>query len=172
MPSAISDDIEVLRAHHDISAFTCGKSALDAWLRTRALRNQETGDSRTFVASAGGRVVGFYALTAAAAARVSLPGNLRRNAPDPVSLMLLGQLAGATSHSGRGLGRRLLRDALLRVANVSQHTGFRALAAHPLDDNAVTFFQKFGFTLVPDTQPQLMALPLHRLLAALEVSRR
>lgn len=172
MPDTISDNIQALRASHEISQFFCGKPALDTWLRTRALRNQETGDSRTFVASESGRVVGFYALTIASAPRVGLPGNLRRNAPDPVSLMLLGQLAVATNHRGRGLGRRLLQDALLRVANLSRHAGFRALAAHPLDADAETFYRKFGFTSVPDTQPQLMVLPLHRLLAAVEASRQ
>lgn len=175
MPETISDEIdpiiEPLQARHDTSTFSCGRPALDAWLRTRALRNQDTGDSRTFVLAETDRVIGFYAPTTASAPRVGLPGPLRRNAPDPVSLMLLGQLAVDANHAGRGLGRALLRDAMLRVVHLSQHVGFRALAAHPLDSDAERFYRPFGFTVVPDTQPALMVLPLQRLLAAIQASR-
>jgi predicted N-acetyltransferase YhbS len=144
---------------------------LDNWLCTRALRNQDTGDSRTFVLAENGLVVGFYALTTASAARVGLPGALRRNAPDPVPLMLLGQLAVTMSHAGKGLGRRLLQDALRRVAAASRSVGFRALATHPIDDSAEAFYRRFGFTAVPDSQPRLMVLPLQRLVVALAAVR-
>ena len=86
--------------------------------------------------------------------------------------MLLGQLAVDASHTGRGLGRLLLRDAILRVANLAQHVGFRALATHPLDDNAEKFYRRFGFTIVPDARPALMILPTQRLLTAVEASRQ
>lgn len=164
-------EIETLSASHDLSSFSCGKPSLDRWLRARALPNQDTGDSRTFVVLDAGRVVGFYALTTASAARTGLPGALRRNAPDPVPLMLLGQLAVATSHRGQGIGARLLRDALVRVAAAARLAGFRALATHPIDDEAEAFYARFGFAPVPDSQPRLMVLPLPRLLAALEAAR-
>lgn len=172
MVEFISAEISPLLPAHNLSSFSCGKPALDAWLQSRALRNQETGDSRTFVLCEGERVVAFYALTTASAVRVSLPGPLRRNAPDPVPLMLLGQLAVATSHRGQGLGSRLLRDALIRVAATSRHVGFRALATHPIDPEASRFYARFGFTEVPGSQPRLMVLPLLRLLAVMDAANR
>ena len=161
-----------LTAEDDVTSFSCGKPALDSWLRSRAHRNQETGDSRTFVLSENGHVTAYDALSAASVARITLHGSLRRNAPDPVPLLLLGQLAVATTHRGMGLGSRLLRDALIRAATVSRHVGFRAFATHPIDDEAQAFYQRFGFTLVPDSQPRLMVMPIQRLLAALEAANR
>src|ERR1700728_1206355 len=99
MADEIPGEIIPLHIQHDISTFSCGKPILDGWLRTRALRNHETGDSRTYVLAESDRVIGFYALSTAAAARVGLPGALRRNAPDPVPLMLLGQLAVDAEHA-------------------------------------------------------------------------
>ena len=122
--------------------------------------------------SENGHVVAYYALSAASVARVTLQGSLRRNAPDPVPLLLLGQLAVAITHRGMGLGSKLLRDALIRAATASRHVGFRALATHPIDDEAQTFYQRFGFTLVPDSHPRLMVMPIQRLLAALEAANR
>ena len=164
--------IEPLDPTHDTSSFHCGNPALDAWLRERALRNQETGDSRSFVVTQERRVVAYYALSTASAARVALPGSLRRNAPDPVSLLLLGQLAVDRSHQGKGLGSELLRDACMRTLAVLRHAGFRALATHPIDDNAARFYARFGFTAVPASQPPLMVLSVRHLASALAASRR
>jgi len=163
--------IEPLLAVHETSSFSCGKPPLDAWLRIRALRNQESGDWRTFVVLESGRVIAFYALTTASVARTGLPGALRRNAPDPVPLMLLAQLAVDLGYRGKGLGRELLRDALMRLAAASRQIGFRAVATHPIDADAETFYRRFGFAAVPDSSPRLMVLPLQRLLAALAAGR-
>ncbi|MDR2212042.1 MAG: GNAT family N-acetyltransferase, partial [Pseudomonadales bacterium] len=53
---------EPLAAHHQLEAFSSGVDSLDQWLKQRALKNQETGASRTFVACAGQRVMAYYAL--------------------------------------------------------------------------------------------------------------
>jgi len=49
---------EHLTAAHDVSAFDSGVPDLDDWLRKRALANEDSGASRTYVVCAGGRVVG------------------------------------------------------------------------------------------------------------------
>jgi GNAT superfamily N-acetyltransferase len=159
--------IEPLTAEHDVTSFSCGNSALDGWLRLRALRNQITGDSRSFVQAENGRVVGFYALSTASAARVGLPGTPRRNAPDPVPLLPLGQLAVDRDCQGRGLGAGLLHDASRRAAGALRHVGFRAMATHPIDDRAAAFYCRYGWVPIPHSRPPLMVLPVQLLLAAL-----
>ncbi len=171
MGPAFPVSIQALLQIHQISSFSCGKPPLDSWLRTRALSNQETGDSRTFVALRDGLVLGFYALTTASAARLGLPGALRRNAPDPVPLMLLAQLAVDLNYRGLGFGRTLLRDALTRIAGVAPQIGFRAVATHPIDAEAEAFYAHYGFAAVPDSTPRLMVLPRHQLLAAAGTAR-
>src|SRR5260370_31460589 len=84
---------EHLTAAHDLSAFDSGVPDLDDWLRKRALANEETGASRTYVVCAGGRVVGYYALATGGVAQARAPGRVRRNMPDPVPVMILGRLA-------------------------------------------------------------------------------
>lgn len=158
---------EPLGPQHNLDPFTSGQPTLDSWLRGRARRNQETGDSRCFVVTDQGRVIGFYALSTAAAARVGLPGPLRRNAPDPVPLLLLGQLAIDRDWQGRGLGAALLRDACLRAAGALHHVGFRALAAHPIDAPAASFYRRYGWLDIPDSRPPLMVMPVRLLLAAI-----
>jgi len=169
-PRSVADPgIEPLRPDHDLDGFTSGVPALDGWLRGRALRNQTTGDSRTFVIAPNGRVVGYYALSTASAARVGLPGPMRRNAPDPVPLLLLGQLAVDIGRQGTGLGRQLLGDACLRSLSVFRQAGFRALATHPIGEAAARFYGKYGFAPVPDSSPPLMLMAASLLAAAAPV---
>ena len=49
-------------------------------------------------------------------------------------------LAVDTQWQGQGLGRAMLRDALLRVAAISEEVGVRALLIHAADDTAREFY--------------------------------
>ena len=53
---------EKLSPEHDLSAFDCGEPVLDEWLRRRALQNEVSGASRTYVVCAGKRAVAYYTL--------------------------------------------------------------------------------------------------------------
>ena len=111
---------EHIEAHHDASTFDCGQPELDDWLRLRALSNEASGASRTYVICAEGRVVGYYALATGAVARAAATGKARRQMPDPIPVMIIGRLAVDTGYQGRGLGHGLLRDALLRTLQVAK----------------------------------------------------
>ncbi len=106
---------EPLADHHDIKTFTSGVESLDTWLKRRALKNQATWASRTFVACEGQRVAAYYALASSAVAVAETPGRFRRNMPDPIPVVVLGRLAVDQDFQGKGLGRTLVRDAGYRV---------------------------------------------------------
>ncbi len=140
---------EKLRPDHDLSSFDSGTPALDDWLRRRALSNQESGASRTYVIRAGGRVVGFYALAAGAVARAEATRRAGRNMPDPVPVMVIGRLAIDSSYQGRGLGRALLRDAVLRTMHAADIAGIRAVLVHAISEDAKRFYERYGFRPSP-----------------------
>lgn len=140
---------EPLRADHEAGAFSCGHPSLDLWLRKRALANHTSGASRTFVACAEGRVVGYYALAASAVAVEAASGRLRRNMPDPIPVVVLGRLAIDRAFQGRGLGRGLMRDAALRVASAADTIGIRGLLVHAMDESARAFYERLGFDPSP-----------------------
>lgn len=136
---------ESLNTDHDVSSFTCGEPSLDQWLLRRAMINQVAGASKTYVIAEDGKVVGYYCLATGAVAQVIATGRVKRNMPDPVPVMILGRLAVALSHRGRGLGMDLLRDAVLRTLQVADIVGCRALLVHALHEKAAGFYQAAGF---------------------------
>jgi len=152
---------EPLYSGHLIDAFDCGESVPDEWLRKRALGNQASGASRTFVvADPSGRVVGYYALAAGAVAHETATSAVRRNMPDPVPVLVLGRLAVDRQVQGMKLGAALLQDAVKRAVGVSADAGIRALLVHALSERAKQFYMHYGFqasTLHPMTL--MMRLP-------------
>ena len=150
---------EPLKPDHDLSRFASGRPALDDWLRERAAGNERSGASRTYVVADGARVVGYYALSTGAVDCRQAPGRVRRNMPDPIPVMLMGRLAVDRAWQGRGLGRALLKDAILRTLKAAEIAGMRALLVHALDEDAARFYRHNGF-LVSPIDPLVLMLPL------------
>lgn len=150
-----------LMAEHRCESFACGESSLDDWLKRRALTNQTTGASRTFVVTdISGQVLAYYALAAGAVSHQESPGAIRRNMPDPVPVMVLARLAVDQRLQGQQVGVALLKDALQRAVSVAQNIGVRALLVHALNDRARQFYAHYGFVPSP-ANPMTLMLPLH-----------
>jgi len=147
---------EKLRPDHDLSEFECGEPSLDHWLRQRALQNEESGASRTYVVCAGQQVVGYYALAVGAVAHAEAPGRVRRNMPDPVPVMIIGRLAVHKDFQGRKIGPGLLRDAVLRTLQAANIAGVRAILVHAISEQARRFYEDCGFTASPMDPMTLM----------------
>lgn len=148
---------EPLTAVHDTTVFACGVDTLDHWLKQRALKNQTTGASRTFVACAENRVLAYYALASSAVAAESASGRLRRNMPDPIPVVVLGRLAVDRSLQHSGIGRALVRDACLRVIAAADAIGIRGMIVHALSESAQAFYERVGFDPSPLDPTTLMA---------------
>ncbi len=140
---------EKLKTHHSFKTFDSGKPVLDEWLQKRALRNEETGASRTYVVCIKKEVVGFYALAVGSIESIKATGKIKRNMPDPIPVMIIGRLAVDQKHQRDGIGRGLLRDAILRIIQAAEIAGIRAILVHALDDDAKTFYQRCGFRASP-----------------------
>ena len=147
---------EKLSPDHDISQFQSGEPPLDDWLRRRALQNEESGSSRTYVVCIGKRGVAYYALAPGAVAHIDSPGRIRRNMPDPVPVMVIGRLAVDQTVQGQAIGPALLRDAVLRTVQAAEIAGIRAILVHAISERAKRFYEKWGFIPSPVEPMTLM----------------
>ena len=151
---------EPLAASHRLDDFECSEAVLDDWLKRRALANQSSGASRTFVVTdEDGRVRGYYAMAAGAVSHQLATSGVRRNMPDPVPVMVLARLAVDRRTQGQYLGASLLQDAVNRAVAVSQNAGVRALLVHALHERARQFYEHYGFQPSP-THPMTLMLRL------------
>ena len=150
---------EPITASNHTESFACGIPVLNEWLRRRALKNEVSGASRTFVICQDRQVVGYYSLATGSVEHRDAPGKIRRNMPNPIPVMVLGRLAVDQQWQQTGLGRGMLKDTLLRSLSVSKHAGVRALLVHALSEDAKKFYAHSGFLESPlDTMTLMIAL--------------
>jgi GNAT superfamily N-acetyltransferase len=142
---------ELLTGAHDISGFDCGYEGLNRFLHRYALQNQRNQSARTYVALRGEtHVIGYYSLAAASAEYESVPARIAKGlAHHPIPLTLLARLAVSQAEQVTGIGAGLLKDALKRFLQAQSIIAARALLVHAKDEQAVEFYQHFGFTPSP-----------------------
>jgi len=147
-----------LSRDHDLARFDCGKTALNDWLTRSAWQNQQADAAKTYVASRGNRVVGYYSLVASSVRRSDAPERIARGlANHPIGVILLARLALDVAEKGQGLGKALLKDALVRTAQAAEIVCVRALLVDAIDDEARRFYMHFNF------EPSLVD-PMHLML--------
>jgi predicted N-acetyltransferase YhbS len=154
--------IEPFGKTHERAAFSCGKSSLDDFIRTRVSQYEKRRLGKTFVAVLQGqkRVVGYYTLAAGAVAFENMPIEAAHKLPKhPVPVILLARLAVDQSAQGKRLGEGLLLDALQRAMDLSKNLGAHAVEVDALDDSAGSFYAKYGFKPLLDN-PKHLYLPM------------
>lgn len=136
-----------IEATDNATDFDSGEESLDRYLADRALTNHLADLGRCYVCvdSDTDKVLGYYTLSAVAVEHADLPGKVRRNAPNPVPAVLMGRLAIDVKAQGSGLGRFLVRDAILSTLAAADRIGVRILLVHALHEQAATFYEKLGF---------------------------
>src|SRR5438552_14684103 len=101
---------------HDRTAFDCGAPALNLYLRNYALQNQKKGIVRNYVTTrADSKVVAaYYSLVYAAIDQKRFPAKLVKGLGKyDIPVMLLARLAVDHREQDKGLGKALLKDAIL-----------------------------------------------------------
>lgn len=158
---------EPLRDKHRLEGFECGEEALDTWLLRYARHAEAAGSARVFVATGDGEhVVGYYALAVGEIGAANATVRLLKGQPAerPIPVVILARLAVDRRHQGRGVGRSLLQDAMLRCATAAESVGVRALVVHAINEAARDWYLRFGFEASPTD-------PLHLILLVKDLKR-
>lgn len=138
---------QLLAAEHLVAGFDCAQHELNGWLARRALANQQTGTTRTWVVTETGsrEVVALYASCTGSVLRSRTPKTIGQGQPDQVPALLLARMAVDQRHQGRGLGAALLKHFVLKATEVAASVGVRLLLVHATDDAAKDFYEHYGF---------------------------
>ena len=148
--SAGYEAVRKLTPADSVALFDCGQPALNQFLQRYALVNQKAHSAQTYVCCWQGQVVGFYSLAVGSVDVADAPLRVVKGlARYPVPVMILARLAVAQAHQGKGLGRALLKDALLRTAQAADIAGIRCLVVHAKDDAARQWYASWEFESSP-----------------------
>jgi GNAT superfamily N-acetyltransferase len=155
--------VVLLDSSHDRRHFDCGVDPLNAYLKQYALQNQKKGIIRNYVVCRDGRVVGYYALAYGSVSQASAPPIITKGTGKyPIPLMILARLAVDLQEKGQGLGRALLKNAVLRTLQAADIAGLKAILVHAKNSEGQEFYEKHGFIPSP-SDPLHLFFPLDAL---------
>ncbi|QDV13818.1 Acetyltransferase (GNAT) family protein [Rosistilla oblonga] len=148
-----------LAKKHQLDSFSCGDAAFDEYLVRFAFTNHRSGAARTYVACRGRKVVGFHSLAFGSVDIQTATPRVAKGLPQhPIPIMLLARLAVDQSEQGTGIGKGLLKDAIMRTLQAAEIGGLRAILVHAKEKQAQAFYKKFGFEPCPTNELHLMML--------------
>ena len=146
MSSGTYEPVRKLAGSDAVESFDCGQAALNQFLQRFALVNQKSNSAQTYVCCHAGVVVGFYSLAVGSVDPATAAPRVIKGIPrHPVPVMILARLAVDVQHQGAGLGKALLKDALLRTAQAADIAGMRSLLVHAKDEAARQWYLNWEF---------------------------
>jgi GNAT superfamily N-acetyltransferase len=162
-PQQLDYSVEPLGKRHDRSKFSSGVEPLDRYLREQAGQDARKRVAAPFVLCEGksDRVLGYYTLSALSIDVGAWPEDVARTLPRYpfIPATLMGRLAVDRSLRGKGAGEHLLMDALRRALVASREVASVAVVVDAKDDNAVSFYRRYGFVSFLD-HPRRLFLPM------------
>lgn len=163
----------MLQRRHPRKLFCSGQTAVDDWLKTKALQHQSKHLASTKVlVTAEGVIAGYYTLAPAQIDFADLPPEIIRRLPQRMlPIAILAWLGVDQKHQHRGLGGKLLAQALRDCWEGSKVFPFVLVIVDCVDDNARSFYERFGFTPLPG-QPYRLFLSAQQLDAMMQVEPR
>jgi GNAT superfamily N-acetyltransferase len=151
--------VEKLARAHSLQDFDCGNQELNKFLKRYALQGQESEGSKTYVGLVDETVVGFYTLLVGSVNPEGAPTRVSKGlAKQPIPIMILARLAVDLRWQRQGIGRDLLKDAMMRTVQAADHAGIRAIVVHAKDEAAKRFYEQFDFIPSPTDPLHLFVL--------------
>ncbi|MFZ9737076.1 MAG: GNAT family N-acetyltransferase [Prochlorotrichaceae cyanobacterium] len=148
---------------YDRSKFSCGKEPLDKYLKEQASQDINRNVASVFVLIEENKtqILAYYTLSSYIILIEELQDDFARRLPRYPQLpaTLLGRLAVDQKIQRTGLGEFMLLDALDKALTCSNDIGSLAVVVQPLDDDAFSFYKKYGFQNLKQ-DPTTLYLPM------------
>ncbi len=149
----LTEFVELDKKFHDRESFSCTKEPLKLFLKTQASKHAQDKVSKTYALSGSeilengkSPICAFYTVSPSSIERKTLPDHVSKKLPRyPLPVILIGQLAVNASCAGKGLGQITLIKALKFALSISDEIGGIAVIVDCLDQDAESFYLKFGF---------------------------
>ncbi len=143
--------IELLTKSHNRQRFDSGNTSVNDWLKKSALQSQSKHLTSTKVLTdTTSRIFGFYTLATAQVDFADLPSTVVKSLPRrQLPVAAIAWLGVDITFQSRGLGKRLLANALKDCFEASEVFAFVAVILDCVDSSAKAFYQRFDFAELP-----------------------
>lgn len=129
-----------------LKKFDCEVEVLNKFLSRYALRNDELGIGKTFVAlNENNQIAGYFTLATAQVAYQEIPDDFRGKLPKyPIPALRIARLAVNKDLKGKGIGKWLLAQAFIKAIHVADVTGLYFIIVDA-KETSKSFYEHYGF---------------------------
>ncbi|MEO6130801.1 MAG: GNAT family N-acetyltransferase [Saprospiraceae bacterium] len=161
IPKGMKYPITQLNSIHQKNSFSCGKESLDHYIQKQASQDVAKGLSVCYILpDEFNLIIGYYTLSTLSISREEIPEDIKKKIPGSYNApaILIGRLAVNKSHHRQGIGELILFDALKRSFESSLKIGSMAVAVDPIDEEAIKFYARYGFILLPKSGKMFLSM--------------
>lgn len=155
--------IEKLSKDHQKSDFDCGNALLNNYIQKQAKQDVTRDLAACYILNNDSekRVLGYYTLSGNSIDRNDFPPEMMQKMPPSyinLPTILLGRLAVDKNEKAKGFGAILLMHALEKCVQISESLGVLAVIVDPIDENAIRFYAKYGFIIIPSNNKMFIPI--------------
>lgn len=145
--------IKDVQVKSKLKQFDCGTEVLNEFISRYALKNDILGIGKTFLAfNENENLVGYFTLATAQLLFEDIPDEYRAKLPRyPIPAIRIAQLAVGKELQRKGIGKWLLKQAFIKVIQVSEITGLYFITVDA-KENSKSFYEHYGFIKLNDKE--------------------
>lgn len=138
--------IKEIKSKAVLKKFDCGTEVLNSFLNRYALKNDELGIGRTFIAlDDNDQISGYFTLATAQVAYNEIPEDYKGKLPKyPIPALRIARLAVSKDLQGKGVGKWLLAQAFIKIVQVADVTGLYFIIVDA-KETSKSFYEHYGF---------------------------
>lgn len=138
--------IKQITSKSSLKQFDCDIPALNEFLSRYALKNDELGIGKTFIAlNNDNKILGYFTLATAQISFEDIPEPYRMKLPKyPIPALRLARLAVDKHFQGNGIGKELLRDVFKKILSVAEITAVKFIIVDA-KETSKSFYEHYGF---------------------------
>lgn len=143
--------IKEIQSKSSLKEFDCEVDALNTFLSGYAMKNDQLGIGKTFVAvNPEGKIGGYFTLATAQISFQEIPDEYKVRLPKyPIPAIRIARLAVNKESKGKGLGKELLKQAFLKILQVFDITGIYFILVDAKETSR-SFYEHYGFIKLND----------------------
>lgn len=143
--------------------FDCNNEMINRFVQKSLKKRVKKYLSQAYVLLDNEKFIGFYTLDTFSIARDDFELDRPTGLPPMIPVIKLGMLGIDKNHQGKSLGKRLLRDVLIKVCQISKLAGCAGIYLLAEKD-AVSFYENLGFVGIKNDEPLPMFLKIELIL--------
>ena len=163
------EKFDLSKNYKGFKEFDCNDEMINQFVQKNLKKRVKKSFSQAFVLLDKNLFVGFYTLESFSISKDSLENQNLSSLPPNVPVIKLGMLGIDKKYQNKKLGSRLLKNALLKVIQISNLTG--CIGVYLLSQpNAKSFYEKLGFKVLKKQTPTPMFLHIKTIKEALQTN--